>query len=74
MCRSDRRFCRYDTLAREDAANSCRQWFSTFLGAYFDFQILQDIVEAYDSRENVWKEVAPLITGRGSACAVVVQK
>ena len=32
------------------------------------------LVEAYDSKENIWKEVASLNTGRGGACEVVVQK
>jgi kelch-like protein 1/4/5 len=32
------------------------------------------LVEAYDSRENAWREVASLNTGRGGACVVVVQK
>ena len=32
------------------------------------------LVESYDNRENSWRQVASLNTGRGGACVVVVQK
>jgi len=32
------------------------------------------LVETYENRENTWRQVASLNTGRGGACVVVVQK
>ena len=57
-----------------DAIGVCVLGEKLFAVGGYDCAGYLSLVEAYDSRENVWREVAILNTGRGCACVVVVQK
>ena len=63
----------FEFLGR-DAIGVCVLGQKLFAVGGYDGAGYLSLVEAYDSKENVWKEVASLNTGRGGACVVVVQK
>jgi len=57
-----------------DAIGVCVLGEQLFAVGGYDGGSYLHVVESYDTAHNTWRERASLITGRGGACVVVVQK